>query len=189
LLLLPYLLQQHRVWKHTKTRLFVVCAPSTNIDKLKQLLTTMVAAGGIVADVNVLEMHPEDAPRFEGNTKVSHKKDHALTTALAKYGGSESSTQLLGQGGAEIEAGNGRKTLAEEPKPFNDGVEGGKSGMKQILEKHSAMSPLVLVTLPKRREGQSERGWIKSVEDLVENMQRVIFIQESGHERIQFFKD
>ena len=61
--------------------------------------------------------------------------------------------------------------------------------MKQILEKHSAMSPLVLVTLPKRREGQSERGWIKSVEDLVENMQRVIFIQESGHERIQFFKD
>ena len=82
------------MWKHTKTRLFVVCAPTTNTEKLQKLLMTMVAAGGIVADVKVLEVDPEDAPRFEGNTKVSRALDHNLETALAKYG-ADARTQPL----------------------------------------------------------------------------------------------
>jgi potassium/chloride transporter 4/5/6 len=185
LLLLPYLLQQHRVWKPTKTRLFVVCAPSTNTDQLKNLLTTMVAAGGIVADVNVLEVDPDEAPRFQGNTRVLHKKDHALTAALTKYVSEGTGQEPLGRGKKNETA----EEPAEEPRLPPSEVVTAKSGMKHILEAHSAQSPLVLVTLPKRCDAQSEHSWLESVEDLVENLQRVIFIQESGHERIQFFKD
>ena len=61
---------------------------------------TMVAAGGIVADVKVLEVDPEDAPRFEGNTKVSRAVDHNLEAALAKYG-ADAQTQPLGSHGDE----------------------------------------------------------------------------------------
>lgn len=61
--------------------------------------------------------------------------------------------------------------------------------MKEILEEHSQTSPLVLVTLPKMRDGMSAHGWLISVDNLVENLQRVIFVQESGHERIQFYRD
>ena len=46
MLLLPYLLQQHSVWKRTKTRLFAVCAPSTDLEALRKLLTTMISSGG-----------------------------------------------------------------------------------------------------------------------------------------------
>ena len=46
MLLLPCLLQQHSVWKRTKTRLFAVCAPSTDLEALRKLLTTMISSGG-----------------------------------------------------------------------------------------------------------------------------------------------
>ena len=35
----------------------------------------------------------------------------------------------------------------------------------------------------------ASRKWLISVDNLVENLQRVIFVQESGHERIQFYRD
>ena len=51
MLLLPYLLQQHRAWSQCATRLFVVATPTTDLNKLKALIKTLVAAGGIVAQV------------------------------------------------------------------------------------------------------------------------------------------
>jgi hypothetical protein len=141
----------------------------------------MVAAGGIVADVSVLEMDPDEAPRFQGNTRVLHKKDHALSAALTKYNPEDTTQELLGRGQ--------KNETAEKPSISPTEAATSKSGMKHILEVHSAQSPLVLVTLPKRCDTQSEHSWLKSVEDLVENLQRVIFIQESGHERIQFFRE
>ena len=39
--------------------------------------------------------------------------------------------------------------------------------MKEILEEHSQTSPLVLVTLPKMRDGMSAHGWLISVDNLL----------------------
>ena len=71
LLLIPFLLQQHRVWKNTTTRLFVVALPDTDLDELHALLQGMVDAGGMRVMVEVLHMETDDAPRFAENAKVS----------------------------------------------------------------------------------------------------------------------
>jgi hypothetical protein len=51
MLLLPYLLQKHRAWSRCATRLFVVATPTTDLAKLKRLIQTLIAAGGIVVQV------------------------------------------------------------------------------------------------------------------------------------------
>jgi len=66
----------------------------------------------------------------------------------------------------------------------------GESSMVAIIAKHSGDSPLVVLTLPKRREGhQSPAAWMAATEELVRPLKRVIFVQESGHERIQFVQE
>jgi len=54
MLLLPYLLQKHRAWSQCATRLFVVATPTTDLTKLKRLIQTLIAAGGIVVQVLAL---------------------------------------------------------------------------------------------------------------------------------------
>lgn len=47
-----------------------MAAPTTDLSKLKTLLTTMIAAGGIMVQIEVLHMDPDEAPRFQGNTTI-----------------------------------------------------------------------------------------------------------------------
>lgn len=61
--------------------------------------------------------------------------------------------------------------------------------MTGLLAKHSGNSPLVVMTLPKQLEGQESQGWLESVTALTAGLQRVIFVQESGEERIQFYSE
>jgi hypothetical protein len=62
-------------------------------------------------------------------------------------------------------------------------------GITALLEEKSGNSPLVVLTLPKKRQGQTAAAWLKSTEELVKPLKRCIFVQESGHERIQFSSD
>lgn len=62
-------------------------------------------------------------------------------------------------------------------------------GITALLEEKSGDSPLVVLTLPKKAAGQTSSQWLKSTEDLVAPLKRCIFVQESGHERIQFSSD
>jgi hypothetical protein len=53
------------------------------LSKLKQLLTTLIAAGGIVVQIEVLHMDPEEAPRFHGNTTIRRvSKDQLLDIGI-----------------------------------------------------------------------------------------------------------
>ena len=62
------------------------------------------------------------------------------------------------------------------------------SRMTETLARHSGSSPLVIITLPQRQPGQDGSVWMQSVDTLVGPLQRVIFIQESGKEKVQFYR-
>mmetsp|Transcript_20607 Transcript_20607/g.60205 ORF Transcript_20607/g.60205 Transcript_20607/m.60205 type:complete len:350 (+) Transcript_20607:107-1156(+) len=173
LLLIPYLLQQHRVWKHTTIRLFAVAQPSMDLTVLRRLLEGMMKAGGIVAKVQVLHMDPKKEPRFS----------HAMQCSPA--GGLQFDVDGLSVSASPIDT----SAVEVADKDLPEDATGSK--MAALLAKHSGDSPLVLMTLPKRQHdaGQGASEWMESIDLLVGDMKRVIFIQESGHERIQFFYD
>jgi len=158
MLLLPYLLQQHRVWRACKTRLFVVASPDTDLTALKKLLVSMVNAGGMTVEVEILCVDPEAAPRFAAST--------SLTALDDKFG-------LKGAGGIAP----------------SEGAKAESGDMVSILQRYSGDSPLVVLTLPKMQQGQQAGDWIRAAEKLVASLKRVIFVQESGHERIEFVRE
>jgi potassium/chloride transporter 4/5/6 len=165
MLLLPYLLQKHKIWKKCHTRLFAVAAPTTDLGKLKKLLETMIASGGIVVKVEVMHMDPDEAPRFQSGTTVRRVSKSQLLDV-----------NIPPQEGVEVEH-------------QEDGGSASGGGITALLAKKSANSPLVVLTLPKQRKNQSAGAWLKSTEGLVAPLKRCIFVQESGHERIQFSSD
>mmetsp|Transcript_21522 Transcript_21522/g.25435 ORF Transcript_21522/g.25435 Transcript_21522/m.25435 type:complete len:889 (+) Transcript_21522:16-2682(+) len=166
MLLLPYLLQQHKVWKKCHTRLFAVAAPTTDLSKLKTLLDTMISAGGIVVQIEVMHMDLDEAPRFQAGTtvrRVSKSQLHDINIPPAENSNVETAKK--------------------------DGTVHGGGGITGLLAEKSGNSPLVVLTLPKQRKGQSSGQWLKSTEELVAPLKRCIFVQESGHEHIQFSSD
>ena len=92
MLLLPYLLTKHRVWRRCTTRLFVVASPDTDLSALKELLTTMVNAGGMRVQVEVLSVDPNEAPRFGSGTQVQTASQKLMDYGLQVNSGLPSFT-------------------------------------------------------------------------------------------------
>jgi len=60
LMLLPFLLKQHRTWKNCKLRIFSVAQPEDNSIQMKKDLKTFLYHLRIEADIDVVEMHDTD---------------------------------------------------------------------------------------------------------------------------------
>jgi potassium/chloride transporter 4/5/6 len=226
LLLMPFLLQQHKVWKNTTTRLFVVATPETDLDELHALLQGMVDAGGMRVTVEVLHMETVDAPRFAENAKVMHSSSKSRTgprahkshAAMQEFGrdmngpdnpGGEvtvkkavklgSMTVVRGESSQEVkdeEVGDGKPSVSKKKPPTKkrpsvDNIDTDAEGSKMtgLLAENSGDSPLVILTMPRRAPDQPALDWVKSVTALISGLKRVILIQESGKEKIQFFSE
>ncbi|XP_053558220.1 solute carrier family 12 member 6 isoform X2 [Bombina bombina] len=64
LMLLPFLLKQHKVWKKCKMRIFTVAQMEDNSIQMKKDLATFLYHLRIVADVEVVEMHDSDISAY-----------------------------------------------------------------------------------------------------------------------------
>ena len=140
-------------------------------------------------------MDPEEAPRFQSNTEArAAPTGHALA-------GLQLNAPLLeptisgggGAGGEGVELSPNPSTAAAAA---DDGATKkatrkgpAPSALAGLLATHSSDSALCVITLPKKRDDQAAGAWLKATEELVAALQRVIFVQESGHERIQFMRD
>lgn len=56
MMLLPFLLKQHKTWRHTKLRIFTVAQIQDNSVKMKDDLKTFLYHLRIDAEVDVIEM-------------------------------------------------------------------------------------------------------------------------------------
>jgi len=137
-------------------------------------------------------MDPEEAPRFQSSTEArAAPTGHALTglplnaplLAPTISGGSGGGGSSGGGDGVELSKASDASTVKAKrkgPAP---------SALAGLLATHSSDSALCVITLPKKRHDQGAGAWLKATEELVAALQRVIFVQESGHERIQFMRD
>jgi potassium/chloride transporter 4/5/6 len=95
LLIIPYLLQQSKVWRGTTLRLFVVTGYGEDVPVLTKTLQDMLAAAGLAATVHVIQMDAKDAPRY---THAQTGKDiSSLSTLVSQNTSIQGLTQYLAE--------------------------------------------------------------------------------------------
>ncbi|KAI1281976.1 Solute carrier family 12 member 6 [Halotydeus destructor] len=109
LMLIPFLLRQHRTWKNSKLRIFTVAQIDDNSIQMKKDLATWIYALRIEAEVEVVEMQDSDisAYTYERTLRMEQRSEilkqlgkevpagpAAAGSELARYGRRESKTAL-----------------------------------------------------------------------------------------------
>jgi len=192
LLLVPYLLSQHRVWKDTRLRLFVVTGYDEDKTTFTVMLENMLQRAGLKAEVVVLQMDAADAPRFTNVggkgpargqiSSISAVTDYLSGIALELGDGDGEGEDKSKTGGEEVSADGTRRSRSESIASDMYG-----SRLTGVLSRHSGDSALVMLTLPKLRPDQSPRDYMASLDVLMSGLKRVILVQESGQERVQLY--
>ncbi|PAA68892.1 hypothetical protein BOX15_Mlig002002g2 [Macrostomum lignano] len=82
LLLLPFLLLQHRVWRHCRIRVFSVAGPTDNTLKMREDLRRMIYQLRITAEVSVVELGDSDLTAYTHQKTLQMEKRTALMQKL-----------------------------------------------------------------------------------------------------------
>ncbi|XP_075919861.1 solute carrier family 12 member 5-like [Petromyzon marinus] len=87
LMLLPFLLRQHKVWRKCKMRIFTVAQLEDNSIQMKNDLTTFLYHLRIDAEVEVVEMHDHDisAYTYEKTLVMEQRSQMLRQMQLSKY--------------------------------------------------------------------------------------------------------
>ncbi|CAM9200952.1 unnamed protein product, partial [Lampetra fluviatilis] len=87
LMLLPFLLRQHKVWRKCKMRIFTVAQLEDNSIQMKSDLTTFLYHLRIDAEVEVVEMHDHDisAYTYEKTLVMEQRSQMLRQMQLSKY--------------------------------------------------------------------------------------------------------
>merc|ERR1711988_919038 len=166
-----------------------------------------MTTSGMVARVKVIKMAAQDAPRYmsatlggdpnvlrgqdiEGVTEKAMELDKGLASeiteasrmSIMKLDSHEHETDL-----STLEAAE-EKGDKDEDENILDKIPPDEHGSKLtgLIRHYSRPSELVVLTMPKRQIGQEAKAWLTSVEELSTSCKRVIFVHETGREKIQF---
>jgi len=179
LLVFPFLLLQHSAWAQCKLRIFIVAPPEEvhgeKADHLRETMEEFLKAGGVAAEVKVIPLTAADAKGFTGNTADGKLPELDLSPgAVAEVKVPVAAAKSKSRGSVWQHA------PAEE-----------KSQLSTVIETESGNSDLVVISLPGLEpindQPFSPLSWLKAVDELVAAARRVIFIHQSGNEKVQFF--
>merc|ERR1719507_1298837 len=100
LMLLPFLLKQHRTWKNCKLRIFTVAQVEDNSIQMKKDLKTFLYHLRIDADVEVVEMHDSDvsAYTYERTLMMEQRNEMLHDMRVSK----KNQSKLSGQPGRRL---------------------------------------------------------------------------------------
>ena len=138
----------------------------------------------MIADVLVLRCNLDDAPRFnmsrakdQAGARVDRNRKALASTVAGFIGGSTDSLDgLEGRQHADFEASS--------PDIFKN-----PSKLTGLIKQQSGDAELVVISLPRRRRKcQNPGDWMESVDELLAGLRRVILVNESGQEKVQFFQ-
>ncbi|KAK7248829.1 potassium:chloride symporter [Aureococcus anophagefferens] len=175
LLLLPFLLKKDRVWARCKMRLIVVSPRGADEARLEAAVRAMLRAGGVIADVVLLEVDAKDAPRYAPGLDAQHSrraKAPDVRDSITKYVGDAA----LGAADVRVDDGDGGAPAAAPSK------------LTGLIAARSGGAELVVISLPKRRANATAAAWMDSVDTMIRGLRRVILVKESGQEKVQFFQ-
>uniref|UniRef100_A0A669EDU8 Solute carrier family 12 member 5b n=1 Tax=Oreochromis niloticus TaxID=8128 RepID=A0A669EDU8_ORENI len=200
LMLLPFLLRQHKVWRKCKMRIFTVAQMDDNSIQMKKDLLTFLYHLRIDAVVEVVEMHDGDISAYtyektlimEQRSQIL-KQMHLTKNEMEREVNQEPSYYLptspaAPAGGAVARPDN--KGAEKEKSLLTTDVRRMHTAMRlnEVITKKSKEAKLVLLNMPgppKNRVG--EENYMEFLEVLTEGLNRVLLVRGGGREVITIY--
>uniref|UniRef100_A0AAQ4R8L2 Solute carrier family 12 member 5b n=1 Tax=Gasterosteus aculeatus aculeatus TaxID=481459 RepID=A0AAQ4R8L2_GASAC len=209
LMLLPFLLRQHKVWRKCKMRIFTVAQMDDNSIQMKKDLITFLYHLRIDAAVEVVEMHDGDISAYTyEKTLVMEQRSQILKQMHLTKNEKEREVILTVR---LIHGRTASSTPASPTSPASptDGAERGQTGanpeavtcrpvdvrrmhtamrLNEVITKKSKEAKLVLLNMPgppKNRVGNE--NYMEFLEVLTEGLNRVLLVRGGGREVITIY--
>uniref|UniRef100_A0A8C7PZR0 Solute carrier family 12 member 6 n=1 Tax=Oncorhynchus mykiss TaxID=8022 RepID=A0A8C7PZR0_ONCMY len=215
LMLLPFLLRQHKVWRKCAMRIFTVAQMEDNSIQMKKDLATFLYHLRIEADVEVVEMHNSDISAYTyERTLMMEQRSQMLRQMRLSKSDREKEAQLvkdrnsmlrltsIGSDDDEDTDGGGGPTGNAEK---GGGAAGGRErdgGMdhSNVRRMHTAVklnevivnkshdARLVLLNMPgPPRNPAGDENYMEFLEVLTEGLERVLLVRGGGSEVITIY--
>uniref|UniRef100_A0A3B4BJH4 Uncharacterized protein n=1 Tax=Periophthalmus magnuspinnatus TaxID=409849 RepID=A0A3B4BJH4_9GOBI len=208
LMLLPFLLRQHKVWRKCKIRIFTVAQMDDNSIQMKKDLITFLYHLRIDAMVEVVEMLDSDISAYTyEKTLVMEQRSQILKQMQLTKTEMEREVKHTYICNFMLSGGTGTwtdgKTLESSPSTV---TEGGKDHfsmkpnqtdvrrmhtalkLNEVISKKSKEAKLILLNMPgPPRNRVGEENYMEFLEVLTEGLNRVLLVRGGGREVITIY--
>uniref|UniRef100_A0A8C1LNK2 Solute carrier family 12 member 7 n=1 Tax=Cyprinus carpio TaxID=7962 RepID=A0A8C1LNK2_CYPCA len=192
LMLLPFLLQQHKVWRKCKMRIFTVAQLDDNSIQMKKDLQMFLYHLRLNAEVEVVEMHDSDISAFTyEKTLVMEQRSQMLKQMQLSRTEREREIQsITDESRSSIRRKNQSGAHGSAVNNQNSNVRCMHTAVKlnEVVVNKSQGAHLVLLNMPgppKSRGG--DENYMEFLEVLMEGLNRVLLVRGGGREVITIY--
>ncbi|XP_019365281.1 PREDICTED: solute carrier family 12 member 5 [Gavialis gangeticus] len=208
LMLLPFLLRHHKVWRKCKMRIFTVAQMDDNSIQMKKDLTTFLYHLRITAEVEVVEMHESDisAYTYEKTLVMEQRSQILKQMHLTKNEREREIQSITDESRGSIRRKNPANTrlrLSVPEEQVGDGEEKPEEEVRnqsnvrrmhtavklnEVIVKKSQDAKLVLLNMPgPPRNRKGDENYMEFLEVLTEHLDRVLLVRGGGREVITIY--
>ncbi|XP_017090303.1 solute carrier family 12 member 4 isoform X8 [Drosophila bipectinata] len=212
LMLLPFLLKQHRTWRNCKLRIFTVAQIEDNSIQMKKDLKTFLYHLRIEADVEVVEMNNSDISAYtyertlmmeqrnqmlralglnkKENSKVDSQNDEKRNSIDLDGPEQEDAPETTSSKDDSTEKADGDLKSSVKPDEFNVRRMHTAIKLNEVIVEKSQDAQLVIMNLPgPPREVRAEResNYMEFLEVLTEGLEKVLMVRGGGREVITIY--
>lgn len=212
MLLMMFLLRQHKIWKKCKVRLFTVAQITDNSIKMRKDLTDLLYNLRLEAEVQVIEMEDSDisAYVYERTLHAEQRRQMVSKIGLTRRQSNRevqsivdkthiprleidlTDFELVDSRSSKINITESEtdNTLNDAPTPDQENVRRMDAAVKinKLVKEKSETSKLVMINLPRPpRSAGREIVYMDYIDALTEGLPRVVLIRGAGHEVVTIY--
>uniref|UniRef100_A0A671LEF5 Solute carrier family 12 member 4-like n=1 Tax=Sinocyclocheilus anshuiensis TaxID=1608454 RepID=A0A671LEF5_9TELE len=172
LMLLPFLLKQHKVWRKCKMRIFTVAQMDDNSIQMKKDLATFLYQLRLEAGVEVVEMHDSDISAYTYERTLMMEQRSQMLKQM-RLSSAERDREVLRH--SLIDQSNVRR--------MHTAVK-----LNEVIVNRSHDARLVLLNMPgPPRNPEGDENYMEFLEVLTEGLERVLLVRGGGREVITIY--
>uniref|UniRef100_A0A673N160 Solute carrier family 12 member 4-like n=1 Tax=Sinocyclocheilus rhinocerous TaxID=307959 RepID=A0A673N160_9TELE len=172
LMLLPFLLKQHKVWRKCKMRIFTVAQMDDNSIQMKKDLATFLYQLRLEAEVEVVEMHDSDISAYTYERTLMMEQRSQMLKQM-RLSSAERDREVLRH--SLIDQSNVRR--------MHTAVK-----LNEVIVNRSHDARLVLLNMPgPPRNPEGDENYMEFLEVLTEGLERVLLVRGGGREVITIY--
>uniref|UniRef100_A0A8C2Q8Z0 Solute carrier family 12 member 4 n=1 Tax=Cyprinus carpio TaxID=7962 RepID=A0A8C2Q8Z0_CYPCA len=190
LMLLPFLLKQHKVWRKCKMRIFTVAQMDDNSIQMKKDLATFLYQLRLEAEVEVVEMLVKDRHSLiRMGSLYSDEEEETIEVLPEKNQMTWTSEKMEAERRNRNNAPeNFRELISIKPDQSNVRRMHTAVKLNEVIVNRSHDARLVLLNMPgPPRNQEGDENYMEFLEVLTEGLERVLLVRGGGREVITIY--